>query len=100
MFLKSKVFKHGNISAQSVRGSAHKLISVDLEKPMISTYEVTRKNLDETFKLPQTNEQRKVEPFDTTTGIISNSPEIIAFSNFIPAYDRYGELNEYGNYLE
>jgi hypothetical protein len=100
MFLKSKVFNHGNVSAQPVDGVAHKFESYDAVLPSNSTYEVSRKVLDENFKLPQINQQRKVEPFDTTTGIISNSPEIIAFSNFIPAYDRNGDMNDYGNFLE
>ena len=100
MFLKSKIFKHGNVSAQPVDSIAHKFESYDIELPSNSTYEVSRKVLDENFKLSQINQQRKVEPFDTTTGIISNSPEIIAFSNFIPAYTKNGDLNDYGSFLE
>ncbi len=100
MLTKSRIFKHGNVVAQSIKGSAHNIASAEIPRPVNASYETTKNRLDETLTIPSINQQRKVEPFDTTTGIISNSPEIIAFSNFIPVYDGYNELNEFGQSLQ
>ena len=100
MLSKSRVFNHGNVVAQSIGGSAHNIANFETIRPFHASYETTKNNLDETFTIPNINQQKKVEPFDTATGIISNSPEIIAFSNFIPVYDKYNNLNEFGQYLQ
>lgn len=100
MLSKSRVFSHGNVVAQSIGGSAHNIANYEAFKPYRASYEVSKSNLDETFTIPNINQQKKVEPFDTATGIISNSPEIIAFSNFIPVYDNYNNLNSFGEYLQ
>ena len=80
MLSKSRVLRHGNVVAQSIGGSAHNIANFEIPKPFSVSYETSKTNLDETFTIPSINQQKKVEPFDTTTGIISNSPEIIAFS--------------------
>jgi hypothetical protein len=100
MLSKSRVFNHGNVVAQSIGGSAHNIVNFETIRPFHASYETVKNNLDETFTIPSINQQKKVEPFDTATGIISNSPEIIAFSNFIPVYDKYNNLNEFGQYLQ
>ena len=76
------------------------IANFEIPKPFSVSYETSKTNLDETFTIPSINQQKKVEPFDTTTGIISNSPEIIAFSSFLPVYDSQNQLNEFGQYLQ
>lgn len=100
MLSKSRVLRHGNVVAQSIGGSAHNIANFEIPKPFSVSYETSKTNLDETFTIPSINQQKKVEPFDTTTGIISNSPEIIAFSSFLPVYDSQNQLNEFGQYLQ
>jgi len=98
---KSKNFKHGNVSAQSIGGSGQSISATVVPKPIISFKNLSAERLlDTSIKLSRINLQQNVEEFDKVTGINSNSPEIIAFSNFIPVYDKNGELNEFGDYLK
>lgn len=39
-------------------------------------------------------------PFDVSTGIISESPEIVAFTDFIPIYKNDGSLTDFGQLLQ
>jgi hypothetical protein len=99
MLSKSKKFKHGKVSAQSVGSQAHNVASKTLKKPSIVSYKGSDIVLDETIPLSRINLQKSVEILDKITGINSDSPEIIALSNFIPAYDKNGNLNEFGDFL-
>jgi len=58
-----------------------------------------KEEVDESIPL-KNNEASSPIAYDLTTGIKSNSPEIIVFSNFIPAYKSSGELNELGKLME
>lgn len=99
MLSKSREFKHGNVAAQSVGGHAHNIVSTNLKKSSILSYETSEISLDTTISIPRINSQNNAESFDLTTGINSDSPEIIALSNFIPVYDKARQLNEFGSYL-
>lgn len=100
MLAKSRNFKHGNVAVQPLEGSAHSIERVDKKLPVITSFNLSRKGQNQSNEPVKINTQKKVEPFDTATGIISNSPEIVSFSGFIPAFDATGNLNEFGNLLQ
>jgi hypothetical protein len=103
MLAKSRNFKHGNVSAQPIGGSPHNIARIEPRLPMVTSFNISKlgTGLSRQQSEPvKTNSQKKVEPFDTTTGIISNSPEVISFGKFIPPFDDAGNLNEFGELLQ
>lgn len=47
-----------------------------------------------------TTVQTSTNPYDISTGIISESPEIVAFTDFIPIYKNDGSLTDFGQLLQ
>jgi hypothetical protein len=63
---------------------------------------ILKKNvlIEDTEKFNASSVRSNAIPFDNDTGIISNSPEILFFSSFEPAYNDEGLLNKTGEILQ
>jgi len=87
--------KYGNLSSISMVGSN----KADLIKYPVATSFAISKGKDND-RLEGGLTQSTVSSFEISTGITNNSPEILAISNFIPAYDDNGRLNKVGQVLQ
>ena len=75
-----------------------KLIDKSAFKLSIANSYVSNVGNEENFN--PTTVRKTSEPYDSDTGIISDSPEIILFSNFEPTYSDNGQLNKTGEILQ
>jgi len=87
----NKFFKTGNVSS-ILPSRTHLLLH-----PSTITYDVSKGNDNFTYN---NSTNQAVEPFEVSTGITSDSPEILAFSDFIPVYDDQGNLNKVGQFFQ
>jgi hypothetical protein len=69
----------------------------DIVVPKVTTYTLGQKNQD---YFNNSSISTSVEPFDISTGITSDSPEIISMSDFKPVYTDSGDLNDLGKSLQ
>jgi hypothetical protein len=84
----------GNPVSQS-KNNAAKFAEFNKSKPLPAP--IVNKGKDN-FDLSTV--QQNVQPFDIKSGIKSESPEIVLFSEFSPAYDDSGNLTSLGELLE
>lgn len=90
-----KITKLGSVFATAKRVNEN-IIALEKEITYISSGE----NSSDNSKPLKNNLASSPIPFDLTTGIKSNSPEVLLFSNFTPVYDERGKLNNVGDLMQ
>jgi len=96
---KSQRRNFGRVSAQSIGSPSQVVLSHHLIKPIMTSFRLSDVDLNDKPFTNINNLNKSVEVIEKITGIDSNSPEIIALSNFMPVYDERGNLNEFGEFL-
>jgi len=90
-----KITKIGPVFAKAKR-VIENIAAIEKEITYISSGE----NSSDSSKPLKNNLASSPVPFDLTTGIKSNSPEVLLFSNFTPVYDERGKLNSIGDLMQ
>jgi hypothetical protein len=92
MTTNSKKIRFGNVASVS---SNKNLPNLRAPKLSFSSFKGSSKD---TYK--QGSTQTATAPFEISTGITNDSPEIVSFANFVPVYNDSGNLNKAGEIFQ